>query len=483
MTLPADKGVSLTQGQRDAMRAACAAALDYRDGLADAPARPTLGLDVAMGRFRGALPEDGISETEVIEQMVRDAGGGLHAMSAPTFFAYVLGGSHPVGVAADFLVSAWGQNASPALETPAVTAMERAVCDWVIDLLALPPESGAGLVTGGSVANMVGVMAARNALLAAQGWNVEDRGLFGAPEIPVLIGAAAHSAPLAALRYAGFGAGRVTRVAADSEGRIDVGAFETALGACAAPPLVILQAGQINTGAFDPFEALTPLVRARRGWVHVDGAFGLWLAAAPELAHRLAGVGAADSWAVDLHKWLNAPFDAGMVVVRDRAPLVAAMSARGSYLAEATEHWEPSDSTPELSRRARGVPSYAILRHLGRSGVRELVTRHCRLAERIANALSAEPGLRVLNAIHSNQVAVACGEGPSGDAQTAAVLQRVQARGRVYPSHGDWAGRKIIRCSVIGYAMQDAHADLLVSEIIDAWRRVQADVAQHGGRA
>ncbi len=172
-----------------------------------------------------------------------------------------------------------------------------------------------------------------------------------------------------------------------------------------------------------------------------------------------------------------------MVVVRDRAPLVAAMSARGSYLAETTGHWEPSDSTPELSRRARGVPSYAILRHLGRSGVRELVARHCRLAERIAAAISAEPGLRVLNEIHSNQVAVACGEGPSGDAQTTAVLEQVQARGKVYPSHGQWVGRKIIRCSVIGYATQDAHADLLVAEIIDAWRGVQAGAATHGGRA
>ncbi len=295
MTHPADKGVSLTQEQRDAMRAACAAAVDYRDGLAAAPARPTLGLDAAVGRFRGALPEDGMPEPAVIEQIVRDAEGGLHAMSAPTFFAYVLGGSHPVGVAADFLVSAWGQNSGMSFETPAITGMERAVCDWVIDLLALPTESGAGIVTGGTVANMVGVMAARHALLAAQGWNVEERGLFGAPEIPVLIGAAAHSAPLAALRYAGLGAGRVTTVATDAEGRIDVGAFETALGTCNAPPLVILQAGQINTGAFDPFETLTPLVRARGGWAHVDGAFGLWLAAVPELAERLAGVWAADS--------------------------------------------------------------------------------------------------------------------------------------------------------------------------------------------
>lgn len=466
---------SLTEGERAAMEGAAAAAVDYRGSMNQRPARPTVGLDAAVARFRTPLAEAGMPAPEVIDHLVRDAAGGLHQMAAPTFFGYVLGGSHPVGAAADMLVAAWGQNAGSAFETPAVTGMERAVCDWVIDLLGLPDGCGAGLVTGGSVANMVGVMAARNALLAAQGWNVEERGLFGAPEIPVLIGADAHSAPFAALRYAGLGAGRVSRVATDSEGRIEVGAFEAALARCAAPPLVILQAGQINTGAFDPFEELVPLVRARGGWAHVDGAFGLWLKAVPELAGRLAGVEAADSWAVDLHKWLNAPFDAGMVVVRDRAPLVAAMSARGAYLPATTDHWEPSDSTPELSRRARGVPSYAILRHLGRSGVRELVARHCRLAERIAKAVSAEPGLRVLNEVHANQVAIACGDGARGDAQTERVLARVQERGRVYPTHGEWAGRRIIRASVIGYAMHEADADLLAAEVVDAWRWVQAN--------
>ena len=233
---------------------------------------------------------------------------------------------------------------------------------------------------------------------------------------------------------------------------------------------MILQAGQINTGAFDPFDALLPLVHDRQGWVHVDGAFCVWLASVPELAPRLAGVAAADSWAVDLHKWLNAPYDAGVAIVRDRAPLVAAMSARGAYLPDLTAQWEPPDSTPELSRRARGVPSYAILRHLGREGVEEMVLRHCRLAQSIAAAVSAEPGLTVLNEIHSNQVAITCGEGPEGDALTQRVLARVQERGRVYPSHGAWAGRRIIRVSVIGYAMQQEDADLLSSEIVAAHR-------------
>ncbi len=465
----------LSADETAALQAAFAAALDYRKTLPQAPARPTIDVDTAVARFRAPLAETGAPGAEVIRRIVADAEGALHQMAAPSFFGYVLGGSHPIGVAADMLVSAWGQNAGSSFETPAVTGMERAVCGWVIDLLGLPADSGAGIVTGGSVANMVGVMAGRHALLAARGWDVERDGLFGAPEIPVLIGADAHSASFAALRYAGFGAGRAIRVATDDQGRIDPSAFRAALDACPAPPLVILQAGQINTGGFDPFAELIPPARARGAWVHVDGAFGLWLAAVPELAPRLRGVGAADSWAVDLHKWLNAPFDAGMVIVRDRAALVAAMSARGSYLAAETAHWEPSDSTPELSRRARGVPSYAILRHLGRSGVREMVARHCRLARRIAARLSAEPGLVVLNEIHGNQVAVACGApGPEGDAQTARTLARVQQASRAYPTHGDWAGRRIIRVSVIGYAMQDEHADVVADEIIAAWRQVRA---------
>ena len=467
----------LTPDEASALEVAYRAALDYRQSLPERPARPVIGLDEAVARFRKPLPEEGVPAREVIEEIVRDGEDGVHQMTAPTFFGYVLGGSYPAGVAADFLVSAWGQNAGSAFETPSVTGMERAVCDWVIDLLALPPESGAGLVTGGTTANMVGVMAARHALLAAQGWNVEEKGLFGAPAFPVLIGKDAHSAPFAALRYAGLGAEYPLRVETDGEGRIDVDAFRAALDACTAPPLVVLQAGQINTGAFDFFDTLIPLVHERDGWVHVDGAFGLWVAAVPELHHRLAGVEQADSWAVDLHKWLNAPYDAGLVIVRDRPSLVAAMSARGAYLPPTTEHWEPADSTPELSRRARGVPSYAILRHLGRSGVRELVARHCRLTERVAKTLAAEAGLHVLNEIHSNQIAVVCGDGPDGDDQTMRVLERVQERGRVYPTHGEWHGRKIIRASVIGYAMHEDDVDLLASEIIDAWRWCQENPA------
>lgn len=460
----------LTTEERAALATAYSAALAYRTSLPDAPARPCVPLDEAVARFRTGLDDDGRPAPQVIAEITANAEGGLHAMAAPTFFGYVLGGSHPVGVAADALVSAWGQNAGSSIETPAISGMERAVCDWLIELFGLPDGTGAGLVTGASMANFCGVLAARNALLAARGWDVERDGLIGAPDIPVLIGAEAHSAVTAALRYAGLGAGRAIRVAADSEGRIEVAALAGALDACEAPPLVILQAGQINTGAFDRFAELIPMVRARGGWVHVDGAFGLWAAAVPDLARRCAGVQEADSWAVDLHKGLSAPFDAGVVLVRDRAALVAAMSARGAYLPAENAQWEPSDSTPELSRRARGVPSYAILRHLGRSGVQELILRHHRLALRAAERLSAEPGLQVVNEIAFNQVAVTCGAGAAGDRLTRDVLAAVQARGKVYPSHGEWQGRQIIRISFSGYAMQAEHADLVAEEICAVWR-------------
>lgn len=463
----------LTEDEVQSLQTASAQAIAYRETVHDKPVPPRIGLDEAVARFRTALSEDGIAANQVIDTIARDAEDGLNQMSGPNFYGYVLGASHPVGVAADMLVSAWGQNAGSAYETPAITGMERAVCDWVIGLLGLPHECGAGIVTGATSANMAGIMAARNALLDAQGWDVEAKGLFGAPEIPVLVGDAAHSAPIAGLRYAGLGAERLVRVPVNAEGQMLADAFLVALSKCARPPLVVLQAGQINSGAFDPFAEIIPAVHEMGGWVHVDGAFGLWLAAVPELADRLRGFDLADSWAVDLHKWLNAPFDAGMVICRDRAPLVRSMSARGAYLPDLTEHWEPTDSTPELSRRARGVPSYAILRHLGQKGVRELVARHCRLAVRVAEAMGAVPGVTILNKVHCNQVAITFGQGKGGDRQTDAVLRIIQKRGKVYPTHGEWRGRHIIRVSIIGYATMDSHIDTLIDEVTLAWQQVQ----------
>lgn len=457
----AEDHLALDSDGKRAMEAAARHAIAFREGLDDGLARPKLRPAEIVRRFDGPLPEAGDSAVQVIDALARDAADGLHYHTSPRFFGYVIGGSMPVGTAADFLVSSWGQNAASSWESPSVAVIEQTVCRWCLDLLGLPVESGVGICTGATVANTQAIMAARDALLARAGWDSGADGLFGAPEIPVLIGADAHSAPVAALRYAGFGLGRAVKLETDNQGRIRLDALEKALSECANPPLVVLQAGQINTGAFDPFAEAIPLIHRHNGWAHVDGAFGLWLNSVPDLRHRLAGVEQADSWAVDLHKWLNAPYDAGLSIVRDRGALVASMTARGAYLPEVGKTWEPSESTLELSRRARGVPSYAILKHLGASGVRDMIARHCALAEYLAACLANERGITVMNDVVSNQVALACAD----DAATKKVLDRVQASGRVYPSHGVWRGRKIIRCSISNHATDKADVNALVAEL------------------
>ncbi|PYG26512.1 pyridoxal phosphate-dependent decarboxylase family protein [Pelagimonas varians] len=461
--------LSLDENSQRAMEAAARHAIAYRATLDTAPAKPDLRPDAIAARFEGPLGETGEDALSVIEQIVQEATAGIHAHASPRFFGYVCGGSMPVGAAADFLVTAWGQNSASSWESPSIAAMEQAVCRWCLDLLGLDPECGAGIVTGATVANAQCIIAARDALLARQGWDIDELGLFGAPEIPILIGSDAHSAPLAGLRYAGLGLGRAIRLETDDQGRIQIDALQAALSRCENPPLVILQAGQINTGAFDPFAEAIPLIHERGGWVHVDGAFGLWAYAVPELKDRLSGVDGADSWAVDLHKWLNAPYDAGLSIVRDRSVLVAAMSARGAYLPDLGDTWEPSDSTLELSRRARGIPSYAILKHLGATGVREMIAHHCGLAQYLAEKLIEVPGIDVLNEVTLNQVAIAC----ETDAITKQVLDRVQTNGQVYPSHGEWRGRQIIRVSITNYATSQADIDLLIQEILTAHRLVE----------
>lgn len=451
-----------------AIEAATRHAIAYRQSLASSQVTPALRPADLAEQFSAPLAEIREDAATVIEELARATAGGIHGHTSPRFFGYVCGGSMPVGMAADILVSAWGQNSASAWESPSVAVIEQTVCRWCLDLLGLPADCGVGIVTGATVANAQGIIAARDALLARQGWDVNEHGLFGAPEIPVLIGADAHSAPLAGLKYAGFGLGRTIRIATDDQGRIRLDSLQDALTSCKQPPLVVLQAGQINTGAFDPFAEAIPLVRPKEGWVHVDGAFGLWMHAVPSLRSRLAGVADADSWAVDLHKWLNAPYDAGLCILRSRETLVSAMSARGAYLPDTGETWEPSDSTLELSRRARGVPSYAILKHLGASGVREMITRHCALAVYLAESIAAEPGFEVLNDVVSNQVAISCGD----DKQTSEILQSVQASGQVYPSHGVWRERQIIRVSITNHATDRADIDLLIEELRAAHRMV-----------
>ena len=308
-------------------------------------------------------------------------------MTAPTFHGWVIGASHPAGVAADWLTSAWGQNAAFADPTPAAAAAEEVAAGWILELLGLPKAAGVGFTTGATMANFTALAAARNALLAGVGWDVEARGLFGAPEVQVVLGGEVHSSVQLSLRLLGFGAQRVHVAAADAEGRMRPDALAAVLAGLEGPVVVCLQAGNVCSGAFDPFAELIPLARARGAWVHVDGAFGLWACAAPGLSHLTRGLADADSWAADGHKWLQVPYDCGVAVVRDAAALSRAMSISASYLPSGA-HRAPEAYSPEMSRRARGFAVWAVLKALGRQGLAEMVERHCAVARHIAERLA-----------------------------------------------------------------------------------------------
>lgn len=467
--------MTITDDEIAAVRAATEAGIAYRQSLVTRPISPAMDPEGAGQTFAAALPDDGVPAPQIIADLVNKGDAGLMQHCSPRFFGYVVGASHPTGLAADILTGAWAQVTGYNATSPTTAAIENTLCRWVIDLLQLPSDSGAGIVTGATMANTCGVLAARNALLRRHNWDVEAQGLFDAPKIHVLIGAEAHSATAAALRYAGMGADRVIRIPTDDQGRMRADAYEDAIRDLSGPTLTILQAGHINSGAFDPFDQIIPVAREHQSWVHVDGAFGLWINAVPELAHRSKGVENADSWAVDLHKWLNAPYDAGMVITRDRDPLVSSMSAKGAYLPGLGDAWDPNDSTPELSRRARGVPSYAILRALGAAGLREMVAGHCRQATTVARALTGIDGITVLNDVASNQVAFYCGTPDTRDTVTPLVLQHIHDAGRVYPSHGAWRGGAIIRVSVIAHSTTDADIDELCKAITTAWTQVKRE--------
>jgi glutamate/tyrosine decarboxylase-like PLP-dependent enzyme len=439
--------------------------------VAGARVRPEQGYAEALAAFGGPLPEDGRPADAVVAELVRRADGGLLGCVSPNFHGWVVGASHPAGVAADWLTSAWGQMGGFADPTPAAAAAEEVAAGWILDLLGLPAEAGVGFTTGATMANFAALAAARGELLRRAGWDVEAKGLFGAPEIAVVVGGEAHSSVFLSLRLLGFGAERVAVAEADAEGRMRPEALEAALGRIDGPMVVCLQAGNVVSGAFDPFGELMPLARAKDAWVHVDGAFGLWAVAAPSLAPLTAGLAGADSWAADGHKWLQVPYDCGFAIVRDSRALQRAMDIGASYLPSGANR-APEAFSPEMSRRARGFVVWAVLLALGRRGVAEMVERHCAVARAIAARLAAEPGITVLNQVVLNQVAVGCGDGPEGDAQTRAVLAEVQADGTAYPSQGRWRGREIIRISVSAGPTTVADGERTAEAVIAAWRRV-----------
>jgi glutamate/tyrosine decarboxylase-like PLP-dependent enzyme len=457
----------------EALSQAARAAIDYRRRVAAAERTPTADYADMLAAFAGPTPDAGEPGEAVIEELVRLATPGIRAATGRRFFAWVIGGSHPTGVAADWLTAAWGQNAGNLVAAPAAAAVEAVAAGWLLDLLGLPGEASVGFVTGATVANFVCLAAARSEVLRRVGWDVEADGLFGAPPVEVLIGADAHATVYSGLKYLGLGARRVRIVEADEAGRMRPAAFEAALKASHGPTIAIAQAGQINTGACDPFEAIAPMAKAGGAWLHVDGAFGLWAQAAPSRAALTAGIELADSWATDGHKWLQTPYDTGYAIVREAEAHRRAMAISASYLppAESAER-DPSAYAPELSRRARGFATWAMIRQLGRAGIAAMVERCCALAERMAEGLAAEPGVTLVAPVELNQFMLRFGEdGPAGDALTAAVIRNVQEDAVAFVGGADWRGRWVMRVSVTSAATTEADIDLTVGAVLQAWRR------------
>jgi glutamate/tyrosine decarboxylase-like PLP-dependent enzyme len=449
----------------------------YRDTLPDASARPALDYHGMRERVTAPVPEVGTDAATIIDELVALAAPGLMPTVGPRFFAWVMGASHPAGVAADMLVSAWGQNAGYQSTAPAAAALEEMAERWLLDILDLPFESGIGFSTGATVANGTCLAAARTGTLLKAGWDPDADGLFGAPPVHVLIGADAHSSLFSSLQLIGFGRKRVITIDTDDQGRMLPSALEAAIRPLSGPRVVIAQAGQINTGAFDPFGDIVAIGHAHDAWVHVDGAFGLWARATPERKHLTAGIEAADSWVTDGHKWLQAPYDCGFAIVRDRDALTAAMSQWSSYLPSIAQGDRvPSNYVPELSRRARGIPVWALIRHFGRQGIADMVEHHCRLARRFAGLLAAEPGVRVVNDVVLNQVIVNFGSGDTAarKAATEAVIAKTLASGTCYVAGAAWRGDWVMRLSVSSGETTEADIDLSAAAIIAAWRAVQA---------
>src|SRR6267143_295126 len=410
---------------RTALDAAHAAAVRFLEGVSGRPVGAAAGPEAMRAALGGPLPEHGEPAGLVIEELAKRADPGLVGTAGPRFFGFVIGGSLPAAVGADWLTSAWDQNAGLFVLSPAAAVVEETVMAWLTGLFGLPAGTGMGMVTGGQMANTTCLAAARQHVLARAGWDVAAQGLSRAPEVAVLAGEEAHITIYGALRLLGLGDASVVKVAADGQGRMMPDAIRDALGNVRGrPAIVCAQAGNVNTGAFDPLPEITRLAREHGGaWVHVDGAFGLWAAASSRYRHLVSGAGEADSWATDAHKWLNVPYDSGLAFVRDPAALRAAMAQSAAYYI-AGEQREPMHYTPETSRRARGVEIWAVLRSLGRAGLADLIERSCAQATRFADGLQAA-GYDALNDVTLNQVLVSFGT----DAQTRQVIEAVQRDG------------------------------------------------------
>lgn len=460
--------------EKAALERALHHAVRWLEGRSERAVGPTVEVPELRARLERALPAEPTDATTIVDELVRDVDGGVMGNNAGRFFAWVMGGAHPAAIAADWLVSAWDQNAAIAATAPAMAVIEEVTGAWMLDLLELPRDASFGFTSGCQMAHVTALAAARRRLLLDRGWNPERQGLRGGPPLRVLSGDHGHETVARAAQLLGVGTDNVHRVAT-AEGRMDPGALAEHLRAAGdEPAIVCLSAGDIHGGRFDDFRTLVPLCRRRPGtWIHVDGAFGLWARVSERHRGHLDGVEGADSWTTDGHKWLNTTFDAGFVAIRDREAHRGALAADAPYVTHAGARDEV-DWNPEWSRRARAVPVYAAIRGLGRSGIAEMVDRCCAVAQQIVSGLAAEGGAEVVLPVTTNQGLVRFLDpaGEDHDAFTDRVIAALQADGTAYFTGMTWRGMTVMRVSVVGWNTTPSDAEATLAAAGSVLRRL-----------
>jgi len=440
---------------------AASRAAKYLEALPERRVAPSPSALEGLARFYRPLQDQPLAEADVLEELDTIGSPATVASAGGKYFGFVIGGSLPAALAANILAAAWDQNAVLEIASPVAAALEKVCRSWIADVFGLPTDTEVGFVTSATMANFAGLAAARHALLQAQGWDVEARGLFSAPPITVIVGDEVHVSLLKALSMLGLGRDRVVRVPVDGQGRMIPAQIPQIEG----PTVVCLQAGNVNTGAFDPAEEIASKLQGTGAWIHIDGAFGLWAAASPSRRHLARGVEKADSLATDAHKWLNVPYDSGLVIVRDKRHLNAAMSSSAAYLIEGDTR-DPHLFVPEMSRRARAIEIWAALRSLGRAGLADLIDRSCEHARHFADALEGA-GYQVLNEVVLNQVLVSFGTAEV----TRRMIARVQEDGTCWCGGTLWQGKTAMRISVSSWATTDRD----VARSLDAILRIAAE--------
>ena len=432
-------------------------AIAYTETLDARKVRPDADAVRGLAALDEPLPAASTDPSEVLRILDATCSPASMAMAGPRFFGFVTGGSHPAALAANWLAAAWDQNSAFYSVTPGSAHIEQVALRWLLDIFGLPPGAAGAFVTGATMANFTALAAARHAVLERAGWDVEANGLCGAPPLTVIVGEEAHSTLFKSLGLLGLGRKRVVRVPADAQGKMKAGMLPRISG----PTIVCAQAGNVNTGAFDPLTDICARAHADGAWVHIDGAFGLWAAASPRFSPLLTGAADADSWATDAHKWLNVPYDSGLAFARDSDALRSAMAVSADYLPPAGEHRNPSDFTPELSRRARGIEVWAALKSLGRAGIAAMIEQTCGHARRCARELQAA-GFDVLNEVVLNQVLVSFGD----PATTNQVIADIQADGTCWCGGTVWQGKTAMRISVSGWSTSDADIEKSLAAMI-----------------